>query len=208
MSKALTTKALAAATLLLAVALTGCSTQTGNREAAAPSSAASQPASASAGSEALLAEYGLAGMSTVEIIDSLDRLGQVERPRDLMASVRPGELMLSAGAEEVSLDVPEDRFYLSVAPYVDQTHDCFNHSLTTCTGELAATEMQVQIVDETNDKVLVDQSRTTFENGFAGFWLPRNIEGTLRVSYDGKTGETDFATNEDAPTCLTTVKLS
>jgi hypothetical protein len=67
--------------------------------------------------------------------------------------------------------------------------------------------VRVQIVDETNDKVLVDETRTTFENGFTGFWLPRNIEGTLRVTYDGKAGETDFATDQNAPTCLTTLQL-
>jgi hypothetical protein len=65
----------------------------------------------------------------------------------------------------------------------------------------------VQIVDETNDTVLVDETRTTFENGFTGFWLPRDIEGTLRVTYDGKAGEVDFATDQDAPTCLTVVQL-
>jgi hypothetical protein len=54
----------------------------------------------------------------------------------------------------------------SVTPYVDQTHDCFHDSLTTCKGELASADVQVQIVDRTNDKVLVDETLTTFENGF------------------------------------------
>ena len=94
-----------------------------------------------------------------------------------------------------------------MAPYVDQTHECFHHSPTTCAGELSSREVQVRIVDETNDKVLVEETRTTFENGFTGFWLPRDIEGTLRVTYDGRTGETDFATDKEAPTCLTTLQL-
>ena len=98
-------------------------------------------------------------------------------------------------------------FYLSVAPYIDQTHDCFNHSLTTCQGELASTEVQVQIVDRAGNDVLVDETRTTFENGFTGFWLPRNIEGTLRITSDGRSAEADFTTHPDAPTCLTTMHL-
>lgn len=205
----LTTRAVAT-TMLLAVTLAGCATQTDDPDGASPSSAAADPASAGvpAGAEPLLAEYSLDGMDTMQIIDHLDRLRVAERPGDLMASVRPGELVVSADEREFSLEIPADRFYLSVAPYVDQTHDCFHHSLTTCTGELASTDVQVQIVDETNDKVLVDETRTTFENGFTGFWLPRNIEGTLRVTYAGKTGETEFATNEDAPTCLTTLQLT
>lgn len=60
----------------------------------------------------------------------------------------------------------------------------------------------------TSDEVLVDETRTTFENGFTAFWLPRDIEGTLRVTYDGKTGAIDFATDQDAPTCLTNLQLT
>lgn len=80
-----------------------------------------------------------------------------------------------------------------MAPYVDQTHECFNHSLTTCKGELASKAMQVRIVDE-HGKVLVDETRTTFENGFVGFWLPRDIKGTLRVTYGARVGEVDIVT--------------
>lgn len=209
MMKTLTTRAAGGATLLLAVTLTGCATQTENPPAVTPSSAASEPAPATVPAEAetLLAEYGLVGMGMVEIIDTLERLGGSERPDQMIASVRPDELVVSAGNDDFSLEIPDDRFYLSVAPYVDQTHDCFHHSLTTCTGELTSTDVQVQIVDETNNRVLVNESRTTFENGFSGFWLPRNIEGTLRVTYDGKTGETDFTTDQEAPTCLTTLQL-
>lgn len=160
------------------------------------------------GAQPLLTDHGLEGMDTVEIVDHLDRLGGVDRPADLMASVRVDELLISSGDQEYALDLPEDRFYLSVAPYVDQTHECFYHSLTTCKGELGATDVEVQIVDETNGEVLVDGTETTFDNGFVGFWLPRDIEGTLRISYDGKSAETDFATDEEAPTCLTTLQLT
>lgn len=195
MRKTLTT--LAATTLLLAVALSGCGADTDAPKSSTPSSTSAEP---------LLAEHGLDGMGTVEIIDHLDRLGGAERPADMMASVRPAELVLSAGDDEFSLEIPDNQFYLSVAPFVEQTHDCFHHSLTTCAGELAAEDVLVEIVDE-DGKVLVDETRTTFENGFTGFWLPRDIEGTLRVTYDGKTGETEFATDEEAPTCLTTLQL-
>ena len=205
-----TTRVAAVTTLLLAAALTGCAGQSEAPSGTTTGGAASEsaPARVPAEAEPLLAEYGLDGMETVEIIDHLDRLGGADRPGDMMASVRPDELVVSADEDEFSLAIPDDRFYLSVAPYVDQTHDCFHHSLTTCTGELASTQVQVQIVDETNDETLVDETRTTFENGFTGFWLPRNIEGTLRVTYDGRTGETEFATDQQAPTCLTTLQLA
>jgi hypothetical protein len=204
-------KRLIIATVISTLLLAGCAGQDDSENAApAATPSAMEPAGSEVLPEAaqLLEEYGLGGKDTVEIIDHLDRLGGKDRPADLMASVRPGELVLSSGADEVSLTIPEDRFYLSVAPYVDQTHECFHHSLTTCTGELASTDVQVQIVDETNDRVLIDETRTTFENGFTGFWLPRDIKGSLRVTYDGKTGEADFATDQDAPTCLTTLRMA
>ncbi len=202
-----TARVASGAVLLLALTLTGCGSgdDPGN---AAPDSSPAGSTSVPADAEPLLAEYGLDEMDTVEIIDHLDRLAADERPVDLMASVRPGELVVSSADEEFSLDIPEDRFYLSVAPYVDQTHECFNHSLTTCKGELASEDVQVQLVDETNDEVLVDATQTTFDNGFVGFWLPRGIEGTLQVTYDGLVGEVDFATDEEAPTCVTTLQLT
>ena len=203
-------KRLLTALAVTTMVLVGCGLQD---DATTDASAAAPNATEQAGSQpppeavSLLGKHGLDGKNTVEIIDQLDRLGGADRPTDLMASVRPGALVLSSGGDEVSLAIPEDRFYLSVAPYVDRTHDCFHHSLTTCTGELAMTDVRVQIVDETNDRVLVDETRTTFPNGFIGFWLPRDIEGTLRVNSDGKSGEVNFATDEDAPTCLTTLQL-
>ncbi|GAB2745618.1 CueP family metal-binding protein [Nocardioides pakistanensis] len=196
----------AIATAVAGLLLAGCSTSGGSTETAESPEAATSSVPAAA--EPLLADFGLEGMDTVEIVDHLERLGGEDRPTDLMASVRVDELLVSSGGEEYGLALPEDRFYLSVAPYVDQTHECFYHSLTTCKGELGATDVEVQIVDETNDEVLVDGTETTFDNGFVGFWLPRDIEGTLRVSYDGKTAEMDFATDEEAPTCVTTLQLA
>lgn len=208
--KRIPTRAAGAMMLTLTLALTGCAAETDDTDVTKPSGSSSGPASATEATEvqSLLAEYGLDATDVEGIIDHLDTLGGDERPENLVASVRPDELVVSDGGDEFGLEIPDDRFYLSVAPYVDQTHDCFYHSLTTCQGELAATDVQVTIVDETNDEVLVDETRTTFENGFTGFWLPRDIEGTLRVTYDGKSGETQFATDEDAPTCLTTLQLA
>lgn len=196
-----------AGALLLTVPLVGCSAEREAIGSEDSSTAAPSPA-ADAGVEPLLAEYGWNGSNTAAVVDLLDRLGEPERPRELSASVRAEEVVVSAGDDTVSLPMPADRFYLSVAPYVDRTHDCHYHALTMCTGELAEAEVQVTVVDETNDEVLVEETRTTFANGFTGFWLPRDIEGTLRVAYGDRSGEVDFATDDAAPTCLTTLQLA
>jgi hypothetical protein len=171
------------------------------------SAGATPVASGSGAAEPLLARFGLAGKSVVDVIGQLDQLDLPKRPADLKASVRPNELIVSSGDQKYSLTVPADQFYLSVAPYVDHTHDCFYHSLTTCKGELGGAQVQVRIVDS-NNKVLIDEPRTTYANGFVGFWLPRNIEGTLQIGYAGKAAESRFSTNAEAPTCLTNLKLT
>lgn len=193
--------------LAAALMLSGCADgEDRTDDAAAGVSAA--PTGTAAEAEELLVGFGLDGMDTIDLIDHLDRLGGADRPQDLMASVRPDRLVLSADDSEVSVAIPGDVFYMSVAPYIEQTHECFNHSLTTCTGELASTPVDVRIVDETNDEVVVDETVTTFENGFVGFWLPRDIEGTLSVTYEGRSGEVDIATGPEDPTCITTLQLT
>lgn len=180
----------------LALVLAGCSTGGSTAEPAA-------------GYEAqFLAAHDLAGMDAREIVDHLDRLGPDERPTDLFASVRPDELLLSSGDQELTLAMPEDQYYLSVAPYVDRTHECFYHSLTTCLGELSGEDIEVRVVDDGTGDVLVEEGTTTFDNGFVGIWLPRDVDGTVEVTYDGLTGATDFSTTADGATCVTTLRLT
>ncbi len=183
---------LAAALLLV---LTGCT---------APTTNSSQPSDTPQAD--FLAGYGLDGLGVQQIIDRLDQVPVAERPTGLMASVRVDELLLADARNEVAVPIGEDGFYLSIAPYVDQTHECFYHSLTTCRGELANTDIEVRIVDAAGT-VLVDEQVTTFDNGFAGFWLPRDVKGTIEVSYDGRVAVGDFSTGDDGATCLTTLKL-
>lgn len=57
-------------------------------------------------------------------------------------------------------------------------------------------------------KVLYENIKSTYENGFAGFWLPRDIEGTIYVTYDGYEGIQNFDTYSNSDTCITTLKLN
>ena len=142
-----------------------------------------------------------------EIIDSLDRMNVSDRPSDLIASVRPDALVLTDNVQEVVLDMPDDVTYLSIAPYIEQTHECFFHSLTTCRGELSGQDIEVRIVDDATGDVIVTESTTTFDNGFAGFWVPRDLQGTIEVTYNGRSGTTPFSTADEKATCITTLQL-
>lgn len=199
---------IASVTALLAgsLVLAGCAGATGD----APSATTAAPTQAASAEQtaALLAEYGLTGMDAREVIEHLDRLGGDERPSDLMASIRTDELLLAADGVETTLDMPEDSFYVSIAPYLTQTHDCFFHSLTTCQGELVGADVQVTVVDDVTGETVVDEETTTYENGFVGLWLPREMTGTLTVTHDGASVESPISTTADSATCLTTLKLA
>ncbi|MCX0276854.1 CueP family metal-binding protein [Nocardia zapadnayensis] len=186
--------AIAAATLSLVLA--GC----------APAADA-EPSPSTDSQAEFLNTYDLDDMDAVEIIDQLDRLETAERPADLIASVYPDELVLTDNRQEVVLDLPQNLSYLSIAPYVEQTHDCFYHSLTTCQGELSNATVDVEITDSTTGDVVVDEQATTFDNGFVGFWVPSDIDGTIEISYDGRTGTSDFTTTDEGATCITDLQL-
>ena len=189
-----------AAAFAAAVTLSACSTEDSNSEAATTEV---QQVSA----EEIQAEFGLEGLDGQEIVDKLDRQSKDERNSDLIASVRPNELILATEQGEASLPLPEDKFYLSVAPYLTNTHDCFNHSLTTCTGELSKEDIHVTITDDEGNE-LVNEDTTTFDNGFIGYWLPADKHGTITVTKDGKSGEVPLDTTDEGATCVTTLQMA
>ncbi|GAA4903710.1 CueP family metal-binding protein [Tessaracoccus lubricantis] len=192
---------LAAAALLPIVTACSAATTEPSRTEAAPTGSA-VPSDASA----FLAEHDLDGMSVSDIVASLDATN-ADREAGPYGSIRPTELILTddAGAE-VSLPV-DDGFYLSIAPYVSQTHECYNHNLASCQGELAGEEIEVSIVTADGEQ-LVDETVTTHDNGFAGFWLPADIRATVTVTRDGRTAEQEISTGAEDPTCITTMQLA
>ncbi|WP_067243022.1 CueP family metal-binding protein [Microbacterium resistens] len=194
--------AAAAAVLVSGLALTGCA-------APAPTAAPSAASSETSDSE-FLAEHNLDGLGAAQIIERLDTLPVADRPTNLIASVRPDVLVLTDGqGRETQVAMPEDEVYISVAPFRAQTHYCYFHSLTTCLGELANTEVQVTLTDEATGDVLINDLRQTFDNGFVGFWVPRGLEATLTIGLNSQTGTATISTvNADDPTCITTLQLT
>lgn len=192
---------LAAVPVAVALLLAGCSSSS------TPSSDAETGAPAAADASSLLRDFGLDGMDTREVIDHLDRLGGDERPTDLMASIRTDEVVLSDGTRETTLPMPADKLYVSMAPYVDQTHDCFFHSLTTCQGELVNADVDILVRDDQGEVVL-EETTTTYANGFVGVWLPRDLTGTVVLTVDGRSVEAPLSTTVDSATCLTGLQLA
>lgn len=196
---------LIAVTAVAAALLAGC-TGTATQPTGSADSAPSTAQGTHDTVEAFLARNGLEGLGATEIIDKLEATND-DRQQGPMGSVRATELVLSDDQSEVSLPMPADQFYLSVAPYFTQTHDCFNHNLASCQGELANEVFKVTIIDEAGT-TLVDDEYTSHDNGFIGFWLPADISGTLTIEQDDKQTTIPISTGANDPTCLTTTQLS
>ena len=157
-------------------------------------------------SAAFLERYELEGLSVVEIIDILEQ--KTDEPAGFNASITADKLFLSDGEDTIELDIPENLFYLSVAPYINQTHPCANHSLVTCTGELQKETLRVIITDLDSEVVILDQEVVTSAKGFAGLWLPKDKNLELVVNYEGLTAKKRLSTFDSDNTCETTMQLS
>lgn len=149
---------------------------------------------------AFLEKYGLSGLSVEEIVYKLD--STTSDPTGLSASITSDFLVLMDDSNEVRLALPKDKFYLSFAPYITQTHPCGTHSLSGCQGELVNQGIHA-IISDNAGKELVNSDLTTMDNGFVGVWLPRNINGTVTVSYNNLVAQAPITTFAGSNTCLT-----
>ncbi|SDL66805.1 CueP family metal-binding protein [Tessaracoccus oleiagri] len=188
---------LTAAAVLALLTVTGCSP-----DAPADGATAAQEVD-------VLAKLGLDGVTGRALVDELEATPLEDRRDEFIASVRADHVVVTdlETERETTVPLPEDEFYLSIAPYVSRTHPCGFHSLTTCVGELRSAELDVTIVDDAGATVF-EGAVTTQDNGFAGLWLPRDITGRITVEYDGRSATGPVSTGADAETCETDLELA
>ncbi|WP_075982927.1 CueP family metal-binding protein [Bacillus massilinigeriensis] len=127
--------------------------------------------------------------------------------KDESASITSQKLIVTKNDDsKLTYDLPEDEFFVSIAPYIKKTHPCSDHSLTGCQGELVDEEFDVYIED-TESNVIMDKKVTTQSNGFIDLWLPRDKKYHITIAQDGKKAESEFSTFESDGTCITTIQL-
>lgn len=145
--------------------------------------------------------------------------GQVENIKELVhqystgyypgqsAFITSSELIISdeKGTKNI-YDLPEDEFFVSIAPFIEETHDCYDHSLTGCQGELVGEEFLVYIED-LHGNVMIDEKIKSFANGFIDLWIPRNGTYKIIIEHEGKRVESQFSTFSEDGTCITTLQL-
>ncbi|WP_067836278.1 CueP family metal-binding protein [Amphibacillus sediminis] len=126
---------------------------------------------------------------------------------DISASITSEQLIVTKqNNEEITYDLPDDQFFISIAPYQDETHPCVNHSLTGCQGEMVNEEFDL-LIEDADGNVIIDQTVTSLSNGFIDLWLPRNQTYQVIISQNGKSAKSELSSFRDDPTCITTMQL-
>lgn len=151
--------------------------------------------------ESILERLDLNDQELTSIVMELD--DRLDEPQDIGARITGEALILYQGEDEVSVPLPEDLFFVSIAPYINDVHPCQVHNLITCRGELYGETILITIT--LNDgSVLYSEERTTQANGFIGLWLPAGIEGTLSVEMPNRSVSYPISTYANSDTCITT----
>lgn len=127
---------------------------------------------------------------------------------DQQASITSSELIITNEDEsEETYDLPDDEFFISIAPFKNETHPCEIHSLTGCQGELVDADFDMIIKNQAGE-IVVDETINSGKNGFVDLWLPRDETYNVEVQYDEQTVESEISTFEGDRTCITTMQLS
>ena len=162
------------------VVLVGCSSESGNKEA--------ENANAT-DIKQLVQDY---------------TVGNVEAAS---ASITSSELIVTDENEKVvTYELPEEEFFVSIAPFINETHPCAIHSLTGCQGELVEEEFNIHIEDSKGN-VILDEKKQTEANGFIDLWLPRDDTFSVVITQDDKKTSSEISTFEGDDTCITTMQL-
>src|SRR5699024_2849223 len=111
------------------------------------------------------------------------------------AFITSHELVVEEDNEELVYELPEEEFFVSIAPFINETHECAVHSLTGCQGELVEEDFDVLITDSSGE-VVVDETMTTEKNGFIDLWLPRDETFVVEMTQGSRTTEAKISTFE------------
>jgi len=111
-----------------------------------------------------------------------------------------------------SVEIPKDKFFVSIAPWVNSTHPCTNHVLTGCTGELKNKDMHLVIKDANSGTTIKSEKVNTENDGFIDLWLPRHKTLDVSIHYGNNTGKylvakETISTHPGERTCITSMKL-
>lgn len=153
----------------------------------------------------LMEKYNLADKNIYELVYALENN---EFDRSLISSsIENDKVKITIEEELFEYNLPNDEMYISIAPYIETTHDCFSHSLTGCQGELINQEIQIVILDELG-LIISDELYFSGKDGFIGIWLPKDEIYEFKIYYQALETSMQISTRNELKTCYTEGELS
>lgn len=126
---------------------------------------------------------------------------------DVVTFVTPEKVTFKfKDGQMISVPLPDDVMMVSIAPYINKTHECATHYISSCDAEMKSTNVKILAVTA-GGKTLINKTMKTAPTGFLDLWLPRNQTINITVSAKGKSATGKIFTNSDSKTCETTLKL-
>ena len=143
-------------------------------------------------------------LKTDDIEVLIDQLETRDFEGALSASITHQTVSIQTEEDAYTFDLLNEMFYISFAPYINMTHECYTHSLTGCQGELVNQDMEIKVYDESN-QLIDDRIINTGDDGFIGLFLESGQTYRIDVVYNDLT--TEFYTSP-TQTCYTEARLS
>jgi hypothetical protein len=145
---------------------------------------------------------GVDGKKAMEIANKW-RLKKI----DIVTFVTPDTVNFKfKDGETISIPLPDDVMIVSIAPYINKTHECATHYMSSCDAELKNEDMKITVANA-GGKILINKTMKTGPTGFLDLWLPRNQEIDIAISAKGKNATGKIYTYRNSKTCDTTLKL-
>ena len=141
------------------------------------------------------------GRTTREMLTHFETTG-VNSP--LSATVHPMEITLTFG--NTTHRLTDYHFYVSIAPTLNEEQACLIRHVTGDVGTMPNTTFDITITDRYGH-VAYNGQKTTQDNGFLSFWLPRDESFTIDITHRQYQGTFDFTTTDDSSTCLMNFRL-
>src|SRR5699024_5752407 len=108
--------------------------------------------------------------------------------------------------EELVYELADEAFFVSIAPLINETHECAVHRLRGCQGELEEEDLDVLITVPSGEGV-IDETMKTKNNGIMDLCLPRDETFVVDMTQGSRTTEAKISTFEGDKTCITTMQL-
>ncbi len=152
------------------------------------------------------ASYLLEGLDAKEALALANRWQEGKSDVESFVTTEHIQFNFTDG-DRVTINLPEDRLVVAIAPYKEKTHSCKVHYMSGCQGELINFPVKVT-ARQLDGTVLIDKNMQTMSNGFIELWLPRDLE--IRLTIDSHKGWSEgiIKTFSDSNTCITTFQLS